>query len=90
LLALALSTSNPRVGRSYHTALALLVFVVYYNMINVGQSWIGSGRVSFIGFLLALHGGVFVLALLWIAARHFNLSWRNMLSLGLMKPRPQP
>ena len=90
LLALALSTSNPRVGRSYHTALALLVFVVYYNMINVGQSWIGSGRVSFTGFLLALHGGVFVLALLWIAARHFNLSWRNMLSLGLMKPRPQP
>ncbi len=80
LLALAVATSNPRVGRSYHTALALLIFIVYYNMINVGQSWISTSRVSFSGFLLALHGGVLVLALMWIAARHFNLSWRHLLS----------
>jgi lipopolysaccharide export system permease protein len=89
LLALALSTSNPRVGRSYHTALALLIFVVYYNMINVGQSWIGSGKVSFTGFLLGLHGSVLVLALLWIAARHLNLSLRKLFSLGRKKPRLQ-
>ncbi len=79
LLALAVATANPRVGRSYHTALALLIFIVYYNMINVGQSWISSSRVSFSGFLLALHGGVFLLALAWITARHFNLSWRSLL-----------
>ena len=48
-------------------------------MINVGQSWISSSRVSFSGFLLALHGGVFLLALAWITARHFNLSWRSLL-----------
>jgi len=78
LLALAVATANPRVGRSYHTALALLIFIVYYNMINVGQSWISTGRVSFSGFLLALHGSVFLLALAWISARHFNLSWRSL------------
>lgn len=80
LLALAVATANPRVGRSYHTALALLIFIVYYNMINVGQSWIGTGRVGFAGFLVALHGGVLALALSWIALRHFNLSWRSLLS----------
>jgi lipopolysaccharide export system permease protein len=90
LLALALSTANPRVGRSYHTALALLIFVVYYNMINVGQTWVSSGRFSFTGFLVVLHGGVFVLALLWIAARHMNLSWRSLLTLGHLKSRARP
>ncbi len=78
LLALAVATANPRVGRSYHTALALLIFIFYYNMINVGQSWISQSRVSFAGFLLALHGGVFFIAMLWITARHFHFSWRNL------------
>jgi len=80
LLALAVASANPRLGRSYHTALALLIFILYYNMINVGQSWIGLNRVSFSGFLFGLHGSVFVLALTWIAARHFNWSWRNALN----------
>lgn len=80
LLALAVSTANPRVGRSYHTALALLIFIVYYNMINVGQSWISTGRYSITGFLLTLHGGVFLIALFWITARHLNMSWRSFFS----------
>jgi len=76
LVALAVSSVNPRVGRSYHLGLALLVFVCYYNMLNVGQSWISSGRFEFLPFMVALHGGVFVLAAIWIAVRHFNVSWR--------------
>ncbi len=86
LLAIAVATANPRVGRSYHTALALLIFIVYYNMINVGQSWISSSRVGFSGFLLALHGGVFVMAMVWITARHFNWSWRSM----VLRPNALP
>ena len=86
LLGLAVSTANPRVGRSYHTALALLIFVIYYNMINVGQSWIGSGKVSFSGLLLGLHGGVMVAALLWIAVRHHNLSWRQLMPVRRTTP----
>jgi len=85
LLALAVATAHPRVGRSYHTALALLIFIVYYNMINVGQSWISTSRVSFSGFLLALHGSVLVFALCWISARHFNVSWRNVFIRPLSK-----
>ena len=76
LVALAVSAVNPRVGRSYHLGLALFIFVAYYNMLNVGQSWISTGRFDFFPFLVTLHGGVFVLAVLWIAVRHFNGSWR--------------
>jgi len=77
LLALAVSAINPRVGRSYHLGLALFIFIAYYNMLNVGQSWIATGRVQFFPFLLALHGGVFIVAMTWLFARHMNWSWRS-------------
>ncbi|MDM0041044.1 LPS export ABC transporter permease LptF [Variovorax sp. J22G21] len=82
LLALGVSSVNPRVGRSGNLLFALFAFVIYYNMLNLGQGWVGSGRVSASIFLLMLHGGVFVLALLWLAKRHNN--W------GLRAPRPAP
>lgn len=70
LLALAVSSVNPRVGRSGNLLFALFAFVVYYNMLNLGQGWVGSGRLGAGSFMLMLHGGVFVLALLWLAKRH--------------------
>jgi lipopolysaccharide export system permease protein len=74
ILALALASVNPRGGRSSNLIFVLLTFVVYNNLVNVGQSWIFSGVVSFGGLLLALHGGVMVLSLAWLAKRHFNWS----------------
>ena len=79
LLALALSAVNPRVGRSYHLGLALFVFVAYYNLLNVGQSWISTGRIGAMPFVLGLHGGVLAVSLVWLAGRHMNWSWRNWL-----------
>ena len=79
LIALAVSAVNPRGGRSYHLALALFVFIAYYNMLNVGQSWIRTGRVDFGTFMLVVHGGVFAMAMLWIGIRHANWSWRFLL-----------
>ena len=77
LLALALSAVNPRVGRSYHLGLALFVFVVYYNLLNVGQSWISTGRVSTLGFIFGVHGGVLAMSLMWLFWRHMNWNWRH-------------
>jgi lipopolysaccharide export system permease protein len=77
LLALALSAVNPRVGRSYHLGLALFVFVAYYNLLNVGQSWISTGRVSTLDFVFGLHGGVLAISLTWLFLRHTHWSWRN-------------
>ncbi len=79
LLALSLSAVNPRAGRSYQFALALLTFVVYYNMVNIGQSWIGHGRFGFTTWMLTLHGGVLFLAFGWLWARNQNWSWRSWL-----------
>jgi lipopolysaccharide export system permease protein len=79
VIALAITSANHRVGRGGNLALALFIFVVYYNFINLGQSWISSGKVQFIPYLIALHGGVFGLAMLWLAVRHNNWSWRQLL-----------
>lgn len=72
VLAVALSSVNPRGGRSGNMIFVLLTFVVYNNMINLGQSWIFVGLVSFGNLLLALHGGVLLLGLAWLYKRHFN------------------
>ena len=79
LLALALSAVNPRVGRSYHLGLALFVFVAYYNLLTVGQNWVSTGRMGAMPFILLLHGGVFLLALMWLTVRHMNWSWRTLM-----------
>ncbi len=79
IMGLAVASVNPRVGTSYHLAVALFCFVGYYNMVNVGQNWIASGRTTLPAFMLMLHGGSFVVALCWLMFRHFNLSWRSLL-----------
>ena len=78
LLAVSLSAVNPRAGRSYQFGLALLTFVVYYNMVNIGQSWINNGRFGFLPWMISLHGGMFALAMAWLWARNQNWSWRNL------------
>jgi lipopolysaccharide export system permease protein len=79
IMGLAVVSVNPRVGKSHHLAVALFCFVGYYNMVNVGQNWIASGRTSLPVFMLMLHGGALLLALSWLTFRHFNLSWRSLL-----------
>ncbi|MDR6535579.1 LPS export ABC transporter permease LptF [Variovorax soli] len=78
VLALTVSSANPRVGRSGNLLFALCAFVLYYNMLNLGQNWVSSGRYDMGGFMLALHGGALLLGLLWLAKRHFNWSWRPL------------
>jgi lipopolysaccharide export system permease protein len=72
ILALALASVNPRGGRSGNVILVLLTFVVYNNLVNLGQSWILLGIISFANFLLLLHGGVLLLGLAWLAKRHMH------------------
>jgi lipopolysaccharide export system permease protein len=78
LLALPLSAVNPRRGRSYQFALALLVFVLYYNFVNIGQNWVSQSRFGLLPWLLILHGGVFACTLLWLGIRQQQWSWRNL------------
>ncbi len=72
LIGLATAGTNPRVGRTANLGFAFGAFVVYFNLLILGKSWIETSQVPFAVYLLALHGGALVLALLWLAKRHNN------------------
>ena len=77
--ALALANVNPRVGRSGSLAFAFFAFVLYFNLLLLGEGWIAGGRFNFPAFMLALHGGALALSLLWLAKRHNNWTLASML-----------
>lgn len=84
VIAITVSSSNPRSTRSGHLMFALFAFILYYNLLNIGQSWITGERVDMLRFMVGLHGGVLVAALLWLAKQHNN--WR-LLPAGLGRRR---
>lgn len=73
LLAVALSVTNPRAGRSGNLVFLLFSFVLYYNLVNLGVGWVASAKVGWLSFMTGLHGGVLLLTLAWLAKRHYNL-----------------
>ena len=72
LLGLAITKFNPRAGKSASLVLALVTFVVYYNLITVGQSWVASGRISMPALIVLMHGGIFALGCAILMARHYH------------------
>lgn len=78
LLGIGLSATNPRRASNWNLLLALLTFVLYYNMINLSQAWVGGGKFSMSGALLLVHGGAFAIAvflLWWREHRNFSFGW---------------
>lgn len=75
---LAVASVNPRAGRSTSMVFALFAFIVYYNLMTLGQSWISSGRLPLTPLLVGLHGGSLALALLVLTARHNQWSWPRL------------
>ncbi len=67
LLGIGLAATDPRRASNWNLMFGLLSFVVYYNMINLTQAWVASGKVSMGAALFGAHGGAFLLALgvLW-------------------------
>jgi lipopolysaccharide export system permease protein len=79
VIGVAAAGNNPRVGRTVNLGFAFLIFVVYFNFLVLGKSWVESGQVHFAPFLLLLHGGALAFGLLWLAKRNSNwsLRWRK-------------
>jgi lipopolysaccharide export system permease protein len=67
LLGIGLAATNPRRASNWNLLLALLAFVVYYNLINLSTAWVAGSKLGLGPALLLLHGSVFAfaLALLW-------------------------
>jgi lipopolysaccharide export system permease protein len=68
LLALALTRVNPR-GSGNGLLLALLVAVIYINLLSIGQGWVATQRMGPWALFGVLHGGLAGLALLAVAWR---------------------
>lgn len=79
VIGVAVSGVNPRVGRSANLVFCLFAFIIYYNLLNLGQNWIASGQYSLSGFLLTLHGGSLLLATFWLVKGHNNWHWGTWL-----------
>ncbi len=77
LLAMPLSFVNPRAGRSFGLVLALLVFVIYINMLGIVEAWIAQQKMGMLAGLLTVHGTMAGITLLmfWKRIRIRGLRW---------------
>jgi len=63
MLAIPLSFVNPRAGRSMNLVLALLIYVVYSNLLSIVQASIAQSRLDFTAGLLGVHATMAALLL---------------------------
>jgi lipopolysaccharide export system permease protein len=63
LWGVGLASGGPRGGNNWVLLVALLGFVVYFNLINLSQAWVGTGKLGPASALAVLHGGLLLGAL---------------------------
>lgn len=79
LAGLSLAAGNARRNSSWNLVYALLVFVVYFNLLSLSQAWVTSGKLAMVPALLLVHGGLTLGALLLIWWRDGAvLPWRHV------------
>lgn len=69
LLAIPLSFVNPRAGRANNLVFAILIFMIYSNLISVCQAWVAQGRLAFEVGLFAVHAAMLLLLVVLIYRR---------------------
>lgn len=74
LLAVPLSYTNPRAGRSLNVVFAILIYVAYNNFVGLSQGWVERARLSATEGMLAVHGTMLVVLLLMFWQR-FRGPW---------------
>lgn len=68
LLAIPLSFVDPRSGRSSNLMLALLIYIVYNNLLSIMQAWLAQGKISPVIGLWPVHA-FFLLLTFWMFYR---------------------
>ena len=81
ILAVPLSRSQPRSGRYGKLAIGLLVFIIYFNLMSAGKTWIETAIVAPAIGLWWVHGLMMSFALILIGAQ--NGIHRRILSIRL-------
>ena len=75
LFAVPLSFVNPRSGRSWNLILAVLVYVLYNNLLSIFQAWTAQGRISPWVGLWPVHGAMIVILTLLFYKQLFGFRW---------------
>jgi len=67
LAGLSLAAGNARRNSSWNLVYALLVFVVYFNLLSLSQTWVAQGKLGWLQALVLVHGSLTVgaLAVIW-------------------------
>lgn len=73
LLAIPLSFVDPRAGRSANLIMALLIYIIYNNLLSIMQAWVAQGKLSPMIGLWPVHGAVLALAIYLFYRRLFLL-----------------
>lgn len=76
ILGIGFSAASPRRASNWNLLFALLAFVVYYNLINLSQTWIAGGRLGMGTTLAVLHGGALALAVALLWWRDHATTWQ--------------
>lgn len=84
LLAIPLGYVNPRAGRSLNLVLAIVLYMLYSNMISVTNSWVGQGRLSPGIGLWGIHAAMLAVTVLLFYRRMTLFSLRR--ALGARRP----
>jgi lipopolysaccharide export system permease protein len=79
LLAIPLSAMNPRIGRSVNLFAALLLYVLYNNLMSVVQAWVAQGRVPFSLGVWIVHAAL-AAVIAWMFWRRLRLPGRSWFS----------
>jgi lipopolysaccharide export system permease protein len=66
LAGLSLAAGNARRNSSWNLVYALLLFVVYFNLLGLSQNWVLRGKMGWASGLLLVHGGLTLATLLVI------------------------
>lgn len=75
LLAIPLSFVNPRAGRSMNIVLAILIYMIYSNLLSIMQASIAQSRIDVAAGMWSVHAAM--LLLLWLMFFH-RLSVRSL------------
>lgn len=70
LMAIPLSFVNPRAGRSLNMMFAVLIFIVYNNILSIFQAWVTQGKISHMVGLWPVHALFLVLTIYLYYRRH--------------------
>jgi lipopolysaccharide export system permease protein len=87
LLAIPLSFVNPRAGRTNNLLLAILIYLIYKNLIIVCQTWVSQEKLSFVSGLLLPHLLASTLLVLFFYRRlTVTLFWRRRVPTPIALP----